>query len=236
MRNNTSTISIANASTADYANIDMNASTSITGSSPGAIKTKLKLQSGIDASAISNMGQSTATYLSIDSAATVTTSGGSASSDYKTTIYPDMLYLIGKPVTGTQRYLYLDDSNIICSYGWAGTSITSLNDFLSRVTMCKQVQFKLTPPVNITNSNVDVLSNFNIRTSTLTDEFSHQTLKSLFQNTVIEGAICTWVAGGTAIARDLLVSDNGDKIGLNVHGWANSTCNGVRLLVFYRPK
>lgn len=41
---------------------------------------------------------------------------------------------------------------------------------------------------------------------------------------------------GTSIARDTLVQNYGDKINLEVHGWANSTCNAIRLLVFYRPK
>ena len=129
MRNNASTISIANASTADYANIDMNASTSITGSLPGAIKTRLKLQSGIDEAAlnIDTVGQTTATYLFIDSAATVTTSGGSASSDYRTAIYPNKLYLIGKPVGANDSYLYLNNYGITCSKGWGYSDKTDIH-------------------------------------------------------------------------------------------------------------
>ena len=181
-------------------------------------------------------------YTAINRSSIVSVNEFASTNAYTLRIYPDDT--TGFSIThnnGSSRdQIYMTSTDIerqdATGYGWGGSLVTSLNTFLTDVTRCKQVQFKLASPVNITVGNVSVLSNFNIRASTLTDIFSNRTLKSLFQNTVIEGAICIWVAGGTAIARDLLVSNDGDKIGLDVHGWANSTCTDVRLLVFYRPK
>lgn len=99
---------------------------------------------------------------------------------------------------------------------------------------CKQVQFNITA-VNIAkNQNTTILSGYNLKTSTATDTFSNKTLAQLFGSSRIIGAKCTWVAGGTGIPRDELISD-GSKYSLGVYcnSMGGSSVNQIRLLVWY---
>jgi len=95
-----------------------------------AINSRLKLQSGIDESATSDvtvLGQSTAAYFYLGSESFV---GGvsTPSSSFRTVLYPNKLYLIADPMSGSASHLYLNNTGIICSNGWGYSDKTDIQE------------------------------------------------------------------------------------------------------------